>query len=131
MAREFRFRGKTVKELEDMGLSELAQLLNARARRSIKRGFTEQQKKLLRKVNMAKEGKSKKQIRTHCRDMIIIPAMFGLRIDVHNGKEFIPLEITPEMIGHALGEFAQTCREVKHRAPGIGATRSSKSVSVK
>ncbi len=131
MAKEFRFRGKTAEELESIGLSELAQLLKARPRRSIKRGFSEQQKKLLKKVNLAKEGKFKKPIKTHCRDMIVIPTMFGLKIGVHNGKEFIPIEITAEMLGHTLGEFVQTRKEVKHKAPGIGATRSSKFISVK
>ena len=131
MAKKFKYRGKTPEELENMGLTELAQLFRARARRSIKRGFSEQQKKLLQKVKLAKEGKRKKPIKTHCRDMIIIPAMFGLKINVHNGKEFVPVEITPERIGYTLGEFVQTRKEVKHKAPGIGATRSSKFISVK
>nr|AJS13268.1 small subunit ribosomal protein S19 [uncultured archaeon] len=131
MAKEFKYRGKTVEELEKMGLSELAQLLEARARRSIKRGFTEQQKKVLKKVNLTKEGKYKKAIRTHCRDMLILPVMFGLNIQVHNGKDFVPLAIIPDMIGHTLGEFVLTTKDVKHKAPGIGATRSSRSISVK
>jgi len=131
MAKEFTYRGKTVAELEAMGLSELADLLTARIRRTLKRGFTEEQKKLLEKVKAAKEGKRKKPIKTHCRDMPVLPIMFGLKIHVHNGKEWVPLEIKPEMIGHLLGEFALTRKEVKHKAPGVGATRSSKHVSVK
>ena len=50
---------------------------------------------------------------------------------VHNGKEFVIVNITPEMIGHYIGEFALTRKKVAHHAPGIGATRSSASLSVK
>jgi len=85
----------------------------------------------MQKVKDAKEGKRKKAIKTHCRDMPILPEMFGLKIQVYSGKSFVPLEIMPEMIGHLLGEFVLTRREVKHKAPGVGATRSSKHISVK
>jgi len=130
MVREFTYRGKKVAELQEMGLTELANLLPARKRRAIKRGFTEDQKKLIAKIKAVKEGK-KKQIKTHCRDMPILPIMFGLKINVHNGKDWVPVEVRPEMIGHLLGEFTLTRKDVKHKAPGVGATRSSKHVSVK
>ncbi|RLF88358.1 30S ribosomal protein S19, partial [Thermococci archaeon] len=61
----------------------------------------------------------------------ILPEMVGMTIYVHNGKEFVPVEIKPEMIGHYLGEFAPTRKRVQHGAPGIGATRSSMFVAVK
>ena len=131
MAREFTYRGKKVAELEAMGLAELAELLPARRRRALKRGLTEEQKKLMEKIKQAKDGKRKKPIKTHCRDMPVLPIMFGLKIHIHNGKEWVPIEIKPEMIGHLLGEFALTRKEVKHKAPGVGATRSSKFISVK
>ena len=131
MAREFRYRGKTIEELERMGLNELADLLPAKIRRTIKRGFTEQQKKLLAKINEAKEGKRKKPIRTHCRDMPILPVMFGLTIQIPDGKNFVKVDIGPELLGHYLGEFVLTRKEVKHKAPGVGATRSTKHISVK
>lgn len=131
MVREFTYRGKKVAELEAMGLTELAQLLPARQRRALRRGFTESQKKLMEKIKETKEGKKKKPIKTHCRDMPVLPIMFGLKINLHNGKEWVPVEVRPEMIGHLLGEFALTRKEVKHKAPGVGATRSSKHVSVK
>ncbi|AFK23272.1 rpsS, small subunit ribosomal protein S19 [Pyrococcus sp. ST04] len=132
MARkEFRYRGYTLEQLLNMSLEELAKLLPARQRRSLKRGLTPEQKKLLRKIRLAKKGKYKKPIRTHCRDMIVLPEMVGLTIYVHNGKEFVPVEIKPEMIGHYLGEFAPTRKRVQHGAPGIGATRSSMFVAVK
>ena len=124
--KEFTFRGKSVEELKKLSVNEFAQLATARIRRSLKRGFTEQQQILLKKIR-----KNEKNIETHCRDMIIIPEMIGITIKVHQGKEWIPVMIEPDMIGHCLGEFSMTRRKVAHSAPGIGATRSSASLSVK
>ena len=122
------YKGKTLEELLKMDISEFAKLLPARQRRSLKRGLTERQKKLLEKI---RKYKGKKVIRTHDRDMIILPEMVGAKIGVHNGKEFVVIEIKPEMIGHRLGEFAPTRKRVQHSAPGFGATRSSKFVPIK
>ncbi len=55
----------------------------------------------------------------------------GIKIGVYSGKEYVPLEIKPEMLGHRLGEFVMTRKQVKHSAPGFGATRSSKFVPLK
>ena len=123
--KEFRYRGYTLEELQKMSLEQLAELLPSRERRKIKRGFTEQEVKLLRKLR--KKGFT----RTHCRDMIVLPEMVGKTIYIHNGKEFVRVEIKPEMIGHRLGEFAQTRKFEKHSGPGVGATRSSKFVPLK
>lgn len=124
--KELTFKGKTAEELKKMSLGELAQLLNSRQRRTIKRGFTEQQKILLKKIR-----NNEKNIETHCRDMIILPEMIGNTIKVHQGKEFLPVNIGVDMVGHYLGEFLLTRKRVAHSAPGIGATRSSASLSVK
>ncbi|MBS3114596.1 30S ribosomal protein S19 [Candidatus Woesearchaeota archaeon] len=124
--KEFTFKGKTTDELKNMSLNELAQLMTARQRRTIKKGFTDQQKILLKKLR-----NNEKNIETHCRDMVILPEMIGRTIKVHQGKEFIPVVIESDMIGHCLGEFALTRKKVAHSAPGIGATRSSASLSVK
>ncbi len=124
--KEFTFKGKTVEELKKLSLKEFALLLKSRERRSLERGFTKAQKDLLKKIR-AKE----KNIRTHCRDMIIVPEMIGITIHVHKGNGFVPVLIQPEMVGHRLGEFALTRKKVEHSAPGIGATRSSASISVK
>lgn len=131
MAREFKFYGKMLNEIEKMDIKEFAKLLPARQRRTLLKGFTEEQKKLLIKIKKAKEGKYKKQIKTQCRDMLILPIMLDLLIQVHNGKSFINVKIIPEMLGHYLGEFVLTRQRVVHSAPGIGATRSSAAVSVK
>ena len=127
MARkEFTSKGKTIEDLKKMSLNELAQLLTARQRRTIKRGFGEHQKILLKKLRSGE-----KNIETHCRDMIILPEMVGITIKVHQGREFVPVMIEADMIGHYLGEFVLTRKKVAHSAPGIGATRSSASLSVK
>ncbi len=127
----FAYRGKKIEELKALDLKEFSKLLPARQRRSIARGFTDMQKKLLLKIKDSKEGKWKKPIKTHCRDMIIIPEMVGVQIHIYNGKKFALIEIQPEMLGHYLGEFAHTRSRVAHSAPGVGATKSSAAASVK
>jgi len=124
--KEFSYKGKTIEELKKASISELSQLLTSSQRRALKRGFTDQQKILLKKIRA-----NQKNIETHCRDMIILPEMIGIPIKVHNGKEFMLVAVEPDMIGHRLGEFVMTRRKVEHSAPGIGATRSSASLSVK
>jgi len=127
--KKFRYRGKTLEELLNMPLDEFVKLLPARQRRSLLRGFTPAQKKLLLKIRKtkAKMGKSKRPpvIRTHVRDLVILPEMIGLTIAVYNGKEFVPVRIVPQMIGHYLGEFSHTTKIVQHGEPGLKATRSS------
>ena len=124
--KEFAYKGKTIEELSNLSLNELALLFPSRQRRILKRGFTEQQKILLKKIRS-----NEKNIKTHCRDMIILPEMIGKTIKVHQGKELAVVNIEPDMIGHCLGEFALTRKRIEHSAPGIGATRSSASLSVK
>ncbi|RLE72694.1 MAG: 30S ribosomal protein S19 [Thermoprotei archaeon] len=135
MSREFTYRGYTLKELLEMPMDQFIQLLPSRQRRSLLRGLTPAQMKLLAKVRKAKKlvesGKRQPMIKTHARDMIILPEMVGLTIHVYNGKQFIPVEIRPEMIGHYLGEFAPTTVRVQHGAPGLKATRSSMFVALK
>ena len=131
MAREFKFRGRTLNELMQMPIEEFAKLLTSRARRSILRGYRDpQRKKLLKKVRLARAGKRVK-LRTHRRDVIITPEMVGLTIEVYNGKEFVPLQIKEEMIGRYLGEFVFTRKRVMHSSPGVGASRSTKHVGRK
>lgn len=129
--KEFTFRGKMIKEIEQMELPEFSKLLPSRQRRSLKRGFTEAQKRLLIKIKKAKQGIWKKQIKTQCRNMIVLPEMIGLTIYVHRGKEYVPVYIIPEMLGHYLSEMTITRQKVQHSAPGIGATKSSGAMSVK
>ena len=96
--KEFTYRGMTVADLQKLGLMEFAQMLPSRARRSLKRGMPEVQKRLLEKVEQ-----NKKKLRTHAREMVILPQMVGKQILVYNGKEFVPVDVQPEMLGHKLG----------------------------
>ena len=129
--KEFTYRGKTLEELRAMPVQEFTKLLPTRERRSLERGFTDPQKLLMKKVEATNHGKYKKAIKTHCRNMIILPNMVGLMIHIHRGNKFDAIQVMPEMIGHRLGEFAETRVRLKHSAPGIGATRSSAYASVK
>lgn len=124
--KEFAYHGKTADELRVMDIKQFMELVPARQRRSLKRGFTYPQKSLLEKIR-----KNKKNMKTHSTDMIIVPQMIDRLILVFNGKEWTQVKILPEMLGHYLGEFVQTRKRVMHNAPGIGATRSSASVSVR
>ncbi|KYO30540.1 hypothetical protein Y1Q_0008192 [Alligator mississippiensis] len=72
-----------------------------------------------------------KVVKTHLRDMIVLPEMVGSMVGVYNGKTFNQVEIKPEMIGHYLGEFSITYKPVKHGRPGIGATHSSRFIPLK
>ena len=131
MAKEILFKGKNEKEIKEMDLQDFIKLIPTRHRRSINRGLTEPQKKLMKKIESKNRGDYKKTIKTHCRDMIILPKMVGHKILVYNGKAFSAIDITLEMLGHYLGEFVDTRSRVKHSAPGIGATRSTAYQSVK
>ncbi|MEM0379794.1 MAG: 30S ribosomal protein S19 [Desulfurococcaceae archaeon] len=129
--RRFRYRGKSIEELLNMPMDEFIELLPARQRRSLKRGFTKAQIKLLAKLRKVRQENSNKVVKTHVRDLVILPEMIGLTIAVYNGKEFIPIKIVPEMIGHYLGEFSITTKRVQHGEPGLKATRSSLHISLK
>ena len=76
--------------------------------RSVKKGpFVEE--KLLKKIKGMETQKEKRQvIKTWSRRSMVIPEMVGLTIAVHNGKKFIPVFITENMVGHKLGEFSPT-----------------------
>ncbi|MFA5173772.1 MAG: 30S ribosomal protein S19 [Candidatus Pacearchaeota archaeon] len=126
--KEIKYRGKSLAELKEMDLREFAKLLKSNERRTILRQSDSIQRFILRCM---KKTEKKKPIRTHLRDLVIVPKLVGLKINVYNGKEFTPMETTIEMLGHRLGEFSVTRNKVKHGAAGIGATRSSASKSVK
>ena len=122
---EFLYRGRKVADLAKMSIEELAGLLPARQRRSIKRGLVKENKNLLTSL------KNKDSVRTHIRNMIVMPDMVGKNLEIYNGKSFEKVEVMPEMIGHFFGEFSLTRGRVQHGAAGVGATRSSKYVPLK
>ncbi|MGH1566939.1 MAG: 30S ribosomal protein S19 [Nitrosopumilus sp.] len=131
MVKEFSYRGIPKEELDNMSLEKLFQLFNSRQRRSLTRGITDGKRKLIEEIKAVKAGKLKNPIKTHVRDLIVLPYMVDVTVNVFSGKEFVPVIIRTEMIGHYLGEYVITNRRVSHGAPGVGASRSSLYVPLK
>ncbi len=136
MARKvFKYKGYTLEELQEMSLEEVMKLYPARQRRSLKRGFLPRQQKVLDKMRkLNREGTKDGRpvvVRTHCRDMIVLPEMVGTTFGIYDGRNFVEVKITPEMLGHYFGEYAPTRQRVQHGDPGMGATRSSMFVPLK
>lgn len=126
--KKFKFRGKTEEELKKLDVREFAKLVKSRERRFLLRQF----QKVENFVTRSKEKlKKNKPIKTHIRDVIIVPEMLGMKIQVYNGRQFIPVEVVPEMLGHRLGEFSPTRARIKHGSAGVGATKGSKAKSKK
>ena len=121
--KQFIYKGKTIEELQKLDVREFAKYVGARNRRTILRNF----QKLENFVNSAKEKTAKgKPIRTHQRDLVIVPDLIGMKIFVYNGNKFIGFEVINEMLGHKFGEFALTRARIKHSKAGVGATKGTK-----
>jgi len=134
--KKFTYRGTDLDILLDLSHEEVVDLYHARARRrfanrGLKRKPLAFLKKCRRAKKGAKDGEKPKVVKTHLRNMIIMPEMVGAVIGVYNGKDFNEVEIKAEMIGHYLGEFSITYKPVKHGKPGIGATHSSRFIPLK
>ncbi|MDY6966349.1 MAG: 30S ribosomal protein S19 [Halobacteriota archaeon] len=123
---EFTYRGHNLEKLKKMNLDEISELLPSKQRRKLKRGLTKEEEKFVNRLK-----KTDGPVKTHLRDMIVLPEMIGKTIEIHDGRRFNRVEIQPEMIGHHLGEFALTRNRVSHGSAGIGATRSSKFIPLK
>ncbi len=117
------YRGINVEDLKKMDVREVAKYLPARSRRSVLRHFDKIENFIQR---CEATISAKKKIRTHLRDIVIVPHMVGMSIQIHNGKTFNELHIVAEMIGHRLGEFSMTRGKVTHGSAGIGATKGTK-----
>jgi len=129
MVKEFTYHGLSKEELSNMSNEKLLKLFSARARRSLTRGtMSDDKKKLMEEM---KDKKNKNPIKTHLRDVIILPYMIGTTVHIFSGKEFVPVTITVQMVGHYLGEYVITNKRVNHGAPGVGASRSSLYVPLK
>jgi len=134
--RKFSYRGVDLEQLLNLPPEELVRLVHARARRRFThRGVKRKNSALIKRLNKARKeaqiGEKPAVVRTHLRNMIIVPEMIGTMVGVHNGKAFNTVEIKPEMIGHYLGEFSITYKPVTHGRPGIGATHSSRFIPLK
>ncbi|XP_055905819.1 40S ribosomal protein S15-like [Eupeodes corollae] len=135
--KKFNYRGVDWDHLLNMPNNQLVELMHIRARRRFSRGLKRKPMALIKKIReLKKEAPPNEKpdiIKTHLRNMIIVPEMTGSIIDVYNGKDFSQVEIKPEMIGHYLGEFyfKFTYKPVKHSRPGVGATHSSRFIPLK
>ncbi|KAJ3081873.1 ribosomal protein S15 [Quaeritorhiza haematococci] len=133
--RKFTFRGVDLDQLLDLSSEQLMDLVHCRARRRFQRGLKRKPMGLIKKLRKAKKealpNEKPEVVKTHLRDMIIVPEMIGSQVGVYNGKTFNQVEIKPEMVGHYLGEFSISYKPVKHGRPGIGATHSSRFIPLK
>jgi len=133
--RKFTYRGVDLDQLLDLSHDQLMELVHARARRRFSRGLKRKPVNLMRRLRKAKKEAAPMEkpdvVKTHLRNMIILPEMIGSMVGVYNGKTFNQVEIKPEMVGHYLGEFSITYKPVKHGRPGIGATHSSRFIPLK
>ncbi len=128
MAKEFTYRGKTLEELKNMDTREFAKLVRSREKITILKNF-EEIEDFVKKCKIKTE--KNKSIRTHKRDLVIVPKMIGYKVSIYNGKQFVPVDIIPEMLGHRFGEFSLSRNKIKHGSAGLGATKSGSSKSVK
>ena len=133
--RKFTYRGVDLDQLLDMSMDQLLELMDSRVRRRFRRGLGRKHMALLKKLRDAKKAATGLEkpavVKTHLRNMIILPEMVGSIVGVYNGKTFNQVEIKPEMIGHHLGEFSICYKPVKHGRPGIGATHSSRFIPLR
>ena len=129
MPKEFLYRGLTEEELRSISMDEFIRLLPSRMRRSLRRGLTPEQRILIEKIRTRSPDKG--PLKTHARDLIILPEMMGKIVRVFNGKEFVDVRIDIKKVGHYLGEYAITNQPVRHGRPGIGASRSSMYIPLK
>ena len=128
MVKEFTYHGLSKEELANIPNEKLFKLFTARVRRSLTRGINDDKRKLMEEM---KDKNNKNPIKTHLRDLIILPYMVGVTVHIFSGKEFVPITITLQMVGHYLGEYVITNKRVNHGAPGVGASRSSLYVPLK
>lgn len=121
--------------LLDLSSEQLRDIVHARARRRFNRGLKRKPMGLIKKLRRAKQNAKPNEkpdlVKTHLRDMIVVPEMIGSVIGIYSGKEFNQVEIKPEMVGFYLGEFSISYKPVKHGRPGIGATHSSRFIPLK
>ena len=132
---KFTYRGLEIEQLLALSNEEFSQLVHARARRRLQRGLKRKPMALMRKLRKAKKdvkiGEKPAVVKTHLRNMIILPEMIGSVVGVYNGKTFNQVEIKADMVGHYLAEFSMSYKPVKHGTAGIGATKSSRFVPLK
>eukprot|EP00035_Acanthoeca_spectabilis_P019661 m.429158 g.429158 ORF g.429158 m.429158 type:complete len:147 (+) comp16967_c0_seq1:32-472(+) len=133
--RKFSYRGVDLDQLLELSTDQFVELVHCRARRKFVRGIRGKPLGLLKRLRKSKqglaEGEKPETVKTHLRNMVIVPEMVGSVVGVYNGKTFNQVEVRPEMTGHYLGEFSITYKPVRHGRPGIGSTNSSRFIPLK
>ena len=129
MPKDFVFRGLDEEQLKAVSMDEFIRMLPSRMRRSLMRGLPEEHRKLIEKIRSWQPGD--KPLKTHSRNLIILPEMIGTTVHVFSGRDFIEVLIDLKKVGHYLGEYSITNSPVRHGRPGIGASRSSMYIPLK
>ena len=128
--RKFTFRGIELEALLDLTNDELMDLVCCRARRRMSRGLKRKPMALIKRLRQAKKdaapGEKPRGVKTHLRNMIIVPEMIGSIVGIYNGKMFCGVEMKPEMVGMYLAEFAITYKPVRHGRPGVSAAHQTR-----
>ena len=133
--KKFSYRGVDLPDLLKLDTKEFSEIVHARARRRFTRGLNSKPMGLIKKLRIAKQNAAPNEkpapVKTHLRNMIIVPEMIGSVIGIYNGKAFNQVEIKPEMTGHYLGELSISYIPTRHGRPGIGSTHSSRFIPLK
>lgn len=124
--KKFTYQGVDLDDLKTMPLCDLKELFPSSFRRHVNRGFSEEEHMLIKQAERGESG-----IRTQCRNMMILPIMVGNIIGVHNGCNYVEIDVKPEMIGRRFKDLVPTKTSKAHGKPGVGATSSSKFVPLK
>jgi len=126
----FTFRNIELDELVKISDEDFSKIITTKPRRRMLRGLKEGCSKLIKKIRRSKKaapfGEKPATVKTHIRDMVVLPEMIGSVVGVYNGRDFVSVEIKEDMVGHFVGEFSLTYHPVNHGRPGVGATSSSK-----
>ncbi|KAL7008199.1 ribosomal protein S15 [Cystobasidiomycetes sp. EMM_F5] len=144
--KKYQYRGVELDALLDLKPEQFSELVHARARRRFQRGLGAKHHRFLKKLIKAKKealpNEKPATVKTHLRNMIIVPEMIGSVVGIvrlpastspspaadsilsaqYNGKTFNAVEIKPEMTGFYLAEFSISYRPIMHGRPGLGAT---------
>merc|ERR1719453_2964594 len=133
--KKYSYRGIDLDKLLELSTDQFVELVHCRARRKFVRGIRGKPLRLLKRLRKSKqgleEGEKPATIKTHLRNMVIVPEMIGSVVGIYNGKQFINAVIKPEMIGHYLAEFSITYKPIKHGRAGMGSTKSSSFIPLK
>ena len=125
--KKYTFRGVELDDLLEMSVEKFLPMLNARQRRKFSRGIKHQPIAVLKKLRIAKKkcayGDKPTPVKTHLRNMTILPEMVGSMVGVYTGKQFVNVEIKPDMIGNYLGEYALTYKPISHSRAGAAGAR--------